>query len=419
MQKLLKKAICLALVLIMAVSASACGGTEQSSAPSGTPSSGESEPGEEKLDDVTLTIYMPDSSQTTGGIQSDPIAEQIKKETGVTMDITIIDTNKTQAMVASGDLLDVNVLDSLEYIEPLIKTGAAAAMDDYLQYAPEITENFQILIDYSKSHLSAGTGKVYALTARASDSTGAVWPGQNGAFVRWDYYKESGMPEIDSVDAYLNLLADIQKKHPTTEDGKKVYGVASFVDWGSFGYTEYSILAKVKGIMPCGELQSYNLSDLSFYDLYDDNNLWWQNAAFNWKANQMGLLDPETYVQNHDTIVQKLTEGRLFTSPVQWEVGSLPLKSNQTFLDVPFADTEEFTSWVTRNSPLGYVARMFVLSSKMDETKMRSALRLLNWLYSKEGNRIISNGVEGGAWHTKEDGVATLTDEAIKAPFLG
>ena len=25
------------------------------------------------------------------------------------MDITIIDTNKTQAMVASGDLLDVNV----------------------------------------------------------------------------------------------------------------------------------------------------------------------------------------------------------------------------------------------------------------------------------------------------------------------
>ena len=145
MQKLLKKAICLALVLIMAVSASACGGTEQSSAPSGTPSSGESEPGEEKLDDVTLTIYMPDSSQTTGGIQSDPIAEQIKKETGVTMDITIIDTNKTQAMVASGDLLDVNVLDSLEYIEPLIKTGAAAAMDDYLQYAPEITENFQIL----------------------------------------------------------------------------------------------------------------------------------------------------------------------------------------------------------------------------------------------------------------------------------
>ena len=54
------------------------------------------------------------------------------------------------------------------------------------------------------------------------------------------------MPEIDSVDAYLNLLADIQKKHPTTEDGKKVYGVASFVDWGSFGYTEYSILAKVK-----------------------------------------------------------------------------------------------------------------------------------------------------------------------------
>ncbi len=412
MREFMKKAICLALALAMAVSVSACSGDGGSSSSS---SSGEGKPADDKIEEVTLSVYMPDSALTTGGIQSDPIAEQIKKETGVTMDVTINDNDKTQAMVASGDLYDVNVLGSLEYIEPLIKTGALASVDDYLQYAPELTENFQSLLDYSKEYLSAGTNKIYVLPARANAEEMPVSVDQNGTFIRWDYYKEAGMPEINSVDDYLNLLADIQAKHPTTEDGKKVYGVSSFVDWGAYCYSEYSILTKVKGIMSCGELQSYNLSDLSYYDLYDDNNLWWQNAELNWKANQMGLLDPETYVQNHDALVQKLTEGRVLTSPVYWEVKNLPLKSDQKFVDIPFADTEEFPSWVTRNSPLGYAERMWFFSSDMDETKMKAAMRLINWLYSPEGNRIIANGVEGGAWYTDEDGKATLTDEALEA----
>lgn len=416
MREFMKKAICLALALAMAVSVSACSGDGGgSSSTDNSSSGGASESSEETIEEVTLSVYMPDSALTTGGIQTDPIAEQIKKETGVTMDVTINDNDKTQAMVASGDLYDVNVLGSLEYVEPLIKTGALSAMDDYLQYAPILTENFQQLLDYSRDYLSAGTGKVYVLPARANSEELPVSVDQNGTFMRWDYYKEAGMPEINSIDDYLELLADIQEKHPTTEDGKKVYGVSSFVDWGAYCYTEYSILTKVKGIMSCGELQSYNLSDLSYYDLYDDNNLWWQNAELNWKANQMGLLDPETYVQNHDALVQKLTEGRVLTSPVYWEVKNLPLESNQKFVDIPFADTAEFTSWVTRNSPLGYAERMWFLSSNMDDTKMKAALRLLNWLYSPEGNRVIVNGVEGGAWNLNEDGEAELTEEAIEA----
>jgi putative aldouronate transport system substrate-binding protein len=76
---------------------------------------------EEPLEEVTLTLYMGESALMTGGIQTDPIAQLIKEKTGVTLDVTIADNDKTQAMVASGDLYDINVLGKVEYIELLLK----------------------------------------------------------------------------------------------------------------------------------------------------------------------------------------------------------------------------------------------------------------------------------------------------------
>jgi putative aldouronate transport system substrate-binding protein len=180
-------------------------------------------------------------------------------------------------------------------------------LDNYLQYIPEITENFPALVEFSKSYLSAATGNVFVLPARAGDITQeptVSYGDHNGAFVRWDYYKEVGSPVPASIDEWLDMLEAIQKLHPTTESGKKVYGMAQFVDWGEWGLTEYSIISKIKGNFAFGQLQSYGLRDLEYYDLYNDNNLWFQAANLNWKANQRGLFDPESYAQNHDTIVK-------------------------------------------------------------------------------------------------------------------
>ena len=372
---------------------------------------------EEEIEEVTLTVYIvsADENAMTGGIQTDPVAEYIREKTGVTLDITVMDTDKTSAIVASGDLYDLNILSSTDYIDPLIKTGALADLDDYLQYAPYLTENYSSLLAYSREYLSADTGRLYILPERAKSEASPVATSQNGFFVRWDYYVEAGSPEINSEEDYLDLLETIQKNHPKTEDGKNAYALATFVDWGTFGFYWYNVYSKYKGLGNYGSLSTYSLKDLTFYDLYDDMNLYWQQANLLYKANQRGILDPESFTQNHDTIIQKLSEGRLLSSPLQWEIGSISaaLDSGSSFVDIPFADTEEYPAWVDRISPFGYTARMVFVSSKCDDAKMKAIMRLLNFVYSEEGSRIIMNGVPDVNWTYDDNGSAIWVEEAL------
>lgn len=77
----------------------------------------------------------------TAGIQEDPVAQYIKEQTGVTLNVVLFSNEKQQAMAASGDLYDVNRM-GLQYITPLIQAGAVQSLDDYLQYAPSMAEGF-------------------------------------------------------------------------------------------------------------------------------------------------------------------------------------------------------------------------------------------------------------------------------------
>ena len=428
-----KRMVALGLMTAMTLSLGACGkgsndgtetekSTESTSTEIKSTESTSSETVESNIEDVTLTVYLPGSGENsmTGGIQDDAVQAYIKEKTGVTLDITLLDTNKTSAMVASGDLYDLNVFDNLTYVEPLIKSGALASIDDYLQYAPELTDNFPGLLEYSKSKLSAGEGKTYILPARAKEVGSPVATSQDGNFIRWDYYVEAGSPELNSVDDYLNLLESIQKNHPETEDGKKVYGLTTYVG-GVYALRAYSPLRKYIGNQLVGSFDSYTLNDMAYHDLYDDMNSYWTQADLFFQANQRGLLDPESFTQKHENVMQKLMEGRLICAPYQWQIASVnatlasETNGSAAYLDIPFVDTEEWPAWVDRSSPYGYTARMFFISSKCDETKMKAIMRLFNLVYSEEGSRIIMNGVPDTNWTTDSDGNATFTADAQEA----
>lgn len=374
---------------------------------------------EEKPEEVTITIYAISTGENpmTSGIQDDPVSRYIREKTGVTLDVTVSDSNKTNAMVASGDLMDINVFGNVTYVEPLIKTGALNSLDDYMAYLPEVTNNFPELVEYSRSYLSAGSGKLYILPERAKMEASPVATSQEGNFIRWDYYKEAGCPEITSLDAYLDLLETIQKNHPTTESGKKTYPMYLFTDWGAGAYATYFTLCKYMGYDITGGYGTYFLKDWVYRDLYDDSNGFWLESDLFFKGWQRGLVDPESFTQKHENVTQKLTEGQYLVSPNQWQIQTVNIILNEEtggtggFVDIPFADTEEFTTWVNRSTPFGYIERMFFISSKCDEKKMRGIARFLNFIYSEEGSRVIMNGVPGEDWEYLEDGSADFTAE--------
>lgn len=429
MKMKIKRTMSLLLAFALTGTLTACGdGTDSPQAASDTAStsaaSGDqgagSEASAQTSEAVTLRIYLPSSGAVvplTAGIQDDPIANKILEDVGVVLEVELQNEDKTQAMVASGDMLDLNVINKVDYIEPLIKVSAIASFEDYLEFAPEITANFSGLVDFSRDEMSAGTGQLYVLPARAKKDATPVSPGQDGNYIRWDYYEEIGTPEIGSIDDLVGVLEQIVANHPTTDDGKQIYGTATFIDVKLSGFRN-AITKKYHGNSIIGPLDSYSLVDLSYRDLYNDYNDIWLATTFYNKMNQKGLLDPESFSQKRENVIQKITEGRIMHMQAEWYMTSVNQELTAStdgaakFVDIPFADTEEFPAWYDRSAPFGYVQRMFVMGSNTEHPE--KVMELLNWVYSVEGSRTINNGVKGETWDFV-DGRATILPESLEA----
>lgn len=419
----MKKIVALLLVLAMAFSLIACGNTNNNETPNAgnaeTPTAGAADNAgndSAEIEDVTLSVFVVTQGDLTSGIADDPVAQLIKEKTGVTMDIVAYDADKHNAMVASGDLYDITVIVGADSITPLIKQGAVADLTDWIDQAPNAAQN-TALLNYSKQYLSADSGNLYVLPLRVKDAAVPMASDQNGNYIRWDYYVEAGKPEINSNADLLDLLETIQNNHPTNDAGQKAYGVSCFVDWGTQLYTP---LEKYVGeIKLDGSYNSYDMTSLEYHSVLDDENIWIQNAQFLFEANQRGILDPEAFAQKYEDYVNKLNDGRVLSS--MFEFASRDATNNLEnaglagFVDIPYADTAEFPAFVNRSVPFGYTARLMVVSSGLDDTKMAAAMRLIDFIYSEDGARSILSGPEGIVWEKDENGVAQFTEEALAA----
>lgn len=403
----MKKLVAMLLCGVMAISTVTCVNAESTG--------GDVVEKEEALEDVTLSVFVVTQGDLTTGIADDPIAELIKEKTGVTMDIVAYSGDKHNAMVASGDLYDLTVIAGAENITPLIETGAVADLSEWIDQAPNVAEN-TALLNYSKEYLSADTGNLYVLPLRTKQEEVALGSDQNGNFVRWEHYVEAGSPELDSIDALLDLYETIQNNHPTNANGQKTYAISQWSDWGAAYWTP---LGKILGRQGVGCHAEYDLATLEYIDILNDDNSFYKNAQFLFEANQRGLLDPEGFSQKYEDFVAKVNDGRVLTSPVEYgcrDATTIFENAGETgFVEIPFVDTEEFPTWVNRSVPFGYTARLLVVSSKCDEQKMAVAMRLIDFIYSEDGVRSILSGPEGIVWEYDENGVANFTDEALAA----
>lgn len=420
-----KRVIALFLALIMLLSLAACAKPEapaadapaadaaDPAAPGDAAAPADDAAGEKQYEDVTLTVFMELGANLTSGISENAFTQWVYEETGVILDLVGFDTDKLATMVASGDLYDINVINNMSYVEPLVSTGAAMDLTDWIAQAPNVEANFSTLVNYSKESL--GNGGLYILPMRARPEDSPLRLDMNGNFLRWDHYVEAGAPEIASLEDYLDLLETIQNNNPTNAAGQKTYALSQWSDWGAGSYE--TPIAKYLGLGYLDIYGSYTWTDLEYLDLYNDENLYWQYAKFMFEANQRGILDPEAYSQTWDDFSTKLNDGRVLSTVFAWALptvnAQLAAEGKGGFVDIPFADTEEFPALINRLVPFGYPARMMVISSKCDDQKMEAIMRLINLLYSEEGSRNIMSGV--GTWEYDANGQARFTDETYAA----
>ncbi|MBJ6360755.1 extracellular solute-binding protein [Paenibacillus sp. GCM10012307] len=419
MKKKLKYTMSLALAICLLFSITACssGNTKNaepntnSSNPKGT--EGNNTDKSSNLDPLTFTISWDQQFNGVPGVQNNPVANAIKEKTGITMDIIGTDRDKLKVMLAGGDLPDIMVLPP-ELGKVALDGKMALPLDELLEKAPNIAKH-KTALDVINARLDNQDGKHYFLPISITpDAKPYVnYSPWIGWFTRWDYFKEEGYPELKSYDDMIPMLAKQLEKHPKTDEGKKVYGLSGWTDWGLWSY--YVPFIYAEGWTESTK-NTVTKPDGSYVYRYAADGPFWRGVEFYNKAFRAGILDKEMFTQKYSDYQAKLKSGQLLTIHMGWELDGANTyfqSKGQTdkgfvaqVVDGATSQSYSLQSIVGANDP-------WIIISKNAKNPER-AIAFLDYLYSVEGSSLIMNGVKGEHWDI-ENGKPELTDATIKA----
>ncbi|WP_341996416.1 ABC transporter substrate-binding protein [Microbacterium sp. LWH7-1.2] len=377
--------------------------------------------------DEEITIDVFDSVANYMGIQPGWFAKVVKDK--FNMKLNIIAPNIAgggdtlyNTRVAAGELGDLIVTQKGEKLDELIQGGLVMDASNYYPAMESLSK-----YDRAVEHLNDGDDGIYGFPTQVSslqptESSEGVNP-TYGAFVRWDYYKELGYPEIGTLEDLLPVLADMQAAHPTGDNGQPTYAFSLFKDWDGnmmttakapsayYGYEEIGfVLAKADG----SDYQS-NL---------DPEGEYFRNLKLYFDANQLGLVDPESTTQNYDTMFTKFQNGQVLFSWWSW-LGQSAYNTEQNmaagkgFQIAPMADQTIYS-----NGAEAYGGKaVFAIGSKAEDPERIAAF--IDWLYSAEG--IYANagsvmgtaGPQGLTWDLNDAGEPELTELGRQALLEG
>lgn len=376
-----------------------------------------------------ITVDVFDSLANYQGIQSGWFAKIVKDK--FNMELNMIAPNVAgggdtlyQTRSAAGDLGDliINGADDGK-LKDMVTAGLLTDLTDLIA-DKENLKKYQSGMD-SLNKLAENEG-IYGVPSSVSEQP-ATTPSEGldptfGPYLRWDAYKAVDYTKMSTLEDLLPVLKAMQEAVPTSDSGKKTYGISLFKDWDGnmmclgkqptcfYGYDELGfVLAKADG------------SD--YQSIIDSDSLYTRVLKFYYDANQMGVLDPESTTQNYDTLYAKYQDGQILFSPWPW-LGQPAYNTpdnkaaGKGFMVAPIDDMKVFSYGCTPDGN-----RLFIGIGSKAEDKERLA-DFIDWLYSPEGIEMSaaqtskSCGPEGLTWEMK-DGVASLTDFGWEAFYGG
>ena len=365
--------------------------------------------------ETTTLVWMIVGTDTRPDDSISQIDQYLAEKTGVLMTYIYQTTEKIGLLMSAGDLECDIYGPSDDEREQLIAGNLIIPLDDYLsEYGKDIQKNAGTALDFWRTNQSEGTNKLYFLSAQnISDISNLKevpkFEYQIGPYIRWDYYEELGYPQIGNEDDLLNVLKQIQDAHPTTDDGKKTYGISFFSDWGlewmffcpyQYGYGESNVRTWLVNVD-----EDYNITG----NILESDFLQWDALRFYNKAYRLGIFDPESFTQKQTNVEDKLKAGQAFYTFNCWSNTSLneALGGNCGFGYVPTAFPYTFVDG--QSAIKGWTSSMSVSSSCEYPEK---AVTWMNYLYTEDGARTVESGIKDVHW-TMTDGLPALTDETI------
>ncbi|MBQ1364378.1 MAG: sugar ABC transporter substrate-binding protein [Clostridia bacterium] len=374
--------------------------------------------GEKEL--LTIDIY--DAAANYHGIQKGWFGKVVKDKFNLELNI-IAPQVAGQELFATraeeGNLGDIVVVDKKDFSD-LLQAGLVRDISDKIVGCENIMK-FKTQIDVYNKGLTGEEGKYYGIPSEMTDTSPTDLTDDviySSPMLRWDLYKQIGMPEIKDLDGLLDALAKIHEIHPKNDDGDPAYPFTLWADWD--GNDNMIGIANVVQLTTWyGEKikQSAILKpDNTFSPIYDRANAYYKITKWLNKAYQMGLVDPESGEQDWNSVMNKLQTGRADLMWYSWEVGfwnsTDRLADGTAFIFIPVADQLYYA-----DADRYYGSdRMFGIGSKVEGEKYDRIMEFLDWYASPEGLTLQHAGIEGLNYTVGEDGkFIPFHDDALMA----
>jgi putative aldouronate transport system substrate-binding protein len=360
---------------------------------------------------VTMTYLMTGAAEPKWNqLHDSPVQQELARVTGMILDFQSVNDDKFNVIIASGDLPDFVEVDTGKYLKTLVDGGAIITLDKLLATnGKDIARNVPKAISFRKNFRSFGTGNLYSIPVQVGlDADGQE--ASIGPTLRWDLYKDIGAPAMRSDDDLLKALGQMVQKNPKTTDGKTVYGVGIWSDWGAWPYN--LLFQTIDGYYNFGSAFVKNTDPNTVLDNYSDSRSpFWKGVTFYYKANRMGIFDKDSFVQKWADFAAKCTAGQELFSLANWATGDFNrdnAMNGKGFMVIPL---DYGAQWKGATMPLGWPDKDWAIT-KSCKTPDR-AMDLINYFYSYEGIRMLYSGVKGVHWDIV-GGKPQMLDSAIE-----
>ncbi|MFF2090797.1 ABC transporter substrate-binding protein [Paenibacillus sp. NPDC058174] len=391
----------------MATTLFACSGgnsTENAGKPSNKPSNGEGTAADGNQDPVTFSYYASDPNPNWMKMQ-DEIGKAITEKTGVTLNAEFAvgdPAQKVSLIAVSGKYPDL--ISAKNDVNKLVEANALLDLTDLIeQHAPNIKKlygKYMKRLRYSDTDSS-----IYVLPTYAGvDHQQFIASG--GFELQHRVVKELGYPKIRTVQDYENALKSYLEKNPTNDRGEKNIGLSLLADDWRIQISVTNPAFYTTGAPDDGE---YYIDPKTYEATYHFKRPE-EKEYFRWlnHMHDIGLLDPESFVQKYDQYIAKIASGRVLGLIDQdWEYGdgerSLKAdgKLDHAYGHYPVTLSEEYKDHSFQST--GYLAGYGIAISKTCKDPVR-AIKFLDFLASEEGQVLTNWGIEG-KHYVVEDGI--------------
>jgi putative aldouronate transport system substrate-binding protein len=280
-------------------------------------------------------------------------------------------------------------------------------LDDHRDKLPNFYANVPISIQYIRDNVSNGTGRVYVVRNSVSTQPN-MSRFLDGPYLRWDFYKELGYPELTNLEDYLPLLRKMLDNHPTNDNGQRMYGFALFSDWdGIYMQNASWIGMSHEGKWNPGGYLEIDLATGSIGSMLDDTSSYKKSLRLLYDANQMGLVDPNSPSMGFAQELELLESARVLLWP-GYIANSGRLTTEQEAAGMGYR-LVPFKNERVNAGTIRYIGDDNAMAISKDAKHLDKALDYLDYLCSYDGVWNLVNGRRGVKWDLDANGTPYLT----------